>query len=96
MDPNNSHFGLGLKSPTNDAPVVKPSLVRETTVKWVRATRPFNPPDDLAQKTNLGKHHSEASVCEHSETKRRPKKSENACSQTCPMVEAAQQPHRDQ
>ena len=82
MDPNNSHFGPGLKSPTNDAPAVKPGLVKETVVKWVKATRPFNPSDDLAQKTNLGKHHSEASVCEQSKAKRRPKKSENACSQT--------------
>ena len=92
MDPNNSHFGPGLKSPTNDALIVKPSLVRETVVKWVKATRPFNPSDDLAQKTNLGKHHSEASVCEHSKAKRRPKKYENTCSQTCPTMEAAQQP----
>ena len=29
---------------------------------------------------------------EHSKAKRRPKKYENACSQTCPMMEAAQQP----
>ena len=92
VDPNNSHFGPGSKSPTNDAPIVKPGLVRETAVKWVRATRPFNPYDDLAQKTNLEKRHSGASICEHSEAKRCPKKSENACSQTCPMVEATQQP----
>ena len=62
MDPNNSHFGPGLKSPTNDALAVKPGLVKETVVKWVRATCPFNPSNDLAQKANLGKCHSEASV----------------------------------
>jgi len=96
VDPNTSHFGPGLKSPMNDVPIVKPGLVRETAVKWVRATHPFSPSDDLAQKTNLGKRHAEASVCDHSEAKHRPLNSENACSQTCPTVEAAQQPRRDQ
>ena len=90
VDLTSSPFGLGLKSPKNDIPVVKPSLVRETAVKWVRATRSIIQSDDLAQTTNLGKRNAKALVCKHSEAKCRPRKSENAFSQTCPTAEAIQ------
>lgn len=90
VDPHNSQFGPGSKSPKTDAPGVKSGLVRETIAKWVRATRPISPSGDLVHKMNLGKHHFEATVCDYSEANRRPKKSENTRSQPHPTMEAVQ------
>nr|POE89084.1 hypothetical protein CFP56_76485 [Quercus suber] len=96
VDPHNSQFVPRSKSPKTNAPGVKLGLVRETVAKWVKATRPISPSGDLVHKTNLGKHHFEATVYDYSEANRRPKKSENACSQPHPTMEAVQQPHREQ
>ena len=90
MDPTSSPLGPGLKSPKSDTPLVKPGLVRETIVKWVRATRSITQSNELAQTTKLGKRHAEAYVNEQIVAKRRPRNSEHGDSNTCPTVEAVQ------
>ena len=95
MDPTSSSRGPGLKSPKHDTPLVKPSLVRETLVKWARATQSSVQSDELVHPTNLGKRHAEAFVHEQLEAKRRPRNSEHGDSSTSPTVEAVQQPRRE-
>ena len=93
--PTSSFCGPGLKSPTCDTPLVKPGLVRETSNKWVRATRSNAKADELVHPANLGKCHAETFIHELLEAKRRFKNTEHDDSRTSPTVEAVQQPRRE-
>ena len=95
MDPTSSPCGPRLKSPNCDTPLVKPGLVRETSNKWVRATRSNTKEDDLVHPASLGKRHAETFIHELLEAKRRFRNIEHDDSRTSPTVEAVQQPRRE-
>ena len=94
MDPTSSPLGPGLKSPKRDTLLVKPGLMRETSVKWARATQSSVQSDEFVHPTNLGKRHAEAFVHELLEAKRWSKNTEHGDSSTSPTVEAVQQPRQ--
>ena len=52
---NNNPSGLFSKSLNNNIPTVKPSLVCDTTAKWVRITQPISSYEDGLCNAQLGK-----------------------------------------
>ena len=87
---NNNPSGLFSKSPNNNILIVKPSLVCDTTAKWVRITQPISSYEDGLCNAQLGKCHTKASFSEHPLAKRLTQKDEVPQSTSFPTVEADQ------